>query len=48
MHQVHPIKLRDSLLQVVVGMVILRVPKVVLDMFCPISCTGSHRGMKLV
>jgi hypothetical protein len=29
-------------------MVILRVPKVVLDMFCPISYVGSHRGMKLV
>jgi hypothetical protein len=48
MHQVHQIKHRDSLLRVVVEMVILGVLKVVVDMFCPISCAGSHRGMKLV
>jgi hypothetical protein len=48
MHQVHPIKLRDSLLWVVLGMVILGALKDVLVMFCPISCAGSPRGMKLV
>jgi hypothetical protein len=45
MHQVHPIKLHDSLLRVVLGMVILEVLKDVLDTFCPISCVGNPRGM---
>jgi hypothetical protein len=46
--RVHPIKHLDRLLRVVVEMEILGVLKVVLAMFYPISCAGSHRGMKLV
>jgi hypothetical protein len=48
MHRVLPIKFRDSLLRVVLGMVILGVLRDVLVTFYPISCAGNPRGMKLV
>jgi hypothetical protein len=48
MHLVHPIKFRDSLLRVVLGMVILGVLRDVLVTFCPINYAGNPRGMKLV
>jgi hypothetical protein len=48
MHRVLPIKFRDSLLRVVLGMVILGVLRDVLVTFYPMSCAGNPRGMKLV